>query len=38
MELNTTREETEETGSALKEKPSGRVLSVRIPENIDVVW
>jgi hypothetical protein len=25
----------EETGSALKKKPSGRVLSVRIPENID---
>jgi transposase len=27
----------EETGSALKKKPSGRVLSVRIPENIDAV-
>jgi hypothetical protein len=27
----------EETGSDLKKKPSGRVLSVRIPENIDSV-
>jgi transposase len=27
----------EETGSALKKKPSGCVLSVRIPENIDAV-
>jgi hypothetical protein len=27
----------EETGSALKKKLSGRVLSVRIPENIDAV-
>jgi transposase len=27
----------EETGSALKKKPSGRVLSVRIPENNDAV-
>jgi hypothetical protein len=27
----------EETGSALKKKPSGCVLSVRIPENIHAV-